>query len=84
STMTRFATAQSLVSKLAPRVTDPVRRAQMVLESRHGLPVPISRYRNPDPSSSTLAGIIMDLTHNRFILSQGAPHQSEWITRPGV
>jgi isopenicillin-N N-acyltransferase-like protein len=84
STMTRFATAQRLLSELEPRVSDPVHRAQRVLESRHELPVPISRDRNPDPSSSTLAGIIMDLTRNRFILTQGPPHRSEWITRPGV
>ena len=53
-------------------------------ESRADLPYPISRHHNPDPSSSTLAGIIMDLTHNRFILTKGAPHRSVWVDTPGV
>jgi isopenicillin-N N-acyltransferase-like protein len=84
STMTRFATAEKLMADLEPTVADPVRRAQIILESRDKLPYPISREHNPDPSSSTLAGIIMDLTRNRFILTNGAPHRSEWIDRPGV
>ncbi len=84
STMTRYATAQRLAAELEPTETDPVRRAQSVLESRDELPYPISRDRNPDPSSSTLAGIVMDLTGNRFILTRGAPHLAEWIVRPGA
>ena len=82
--MTRFSTAQMLVADLESSVADPVRRAQIVLESRAKLPYPISREHNPDPSSSTLAGIIMDLTRNRFILTKGAPHTSEWVDLPGV
>jgi isopenicillin-N N-acyltransferase-like protein len=84
STMTRFATAEKLVADLEPTVADPVRRAQTVLESRAELPYPISREHNPDPSSSTLAGIIMDLTRNSFILTKGAPHRNEWVDLPGV
>ena len=84
STMTRLATAQKLMAELRPSVADPVRRAKIILESRDGLPYPISRDHNPDPSSSTLAGIIMDLTRNRFILTHGAPHRNEWIDLPGV
>jgi isopenicillin-N N-acyltransferase-like protein len=84
STMTRFATAEKLLADLEPTVADPVRRAQMVLESRAELPYPISREHNPDPSSSTLAGIIMDLTRNRFLLTKGAPHNSVWVDLPGV
>jgi isopenicillin-N N-acyltransferase-like protein len=84
STMTRFATARKLAADLRPTVPDPVRRARIVLESRHNLPYPISRVHNPDPSSSTLAGIIMDLTHNRLILTRGAPHRNEWVDLPGV
>ena len=84
STMTRLATAQELAAELQPTVADPVRRAQVVLESRAKLPYPISREHNPDPSSSTLAGIIMDLTRNRFILTKGAPHRGEWVDLPGV
>lgn len=84
STMTRFATAQKLLADLEPTVADPVRRAQIVLSSRDELPYPISRERNPDPSTSTLAGIIMDLTRNRLILTNGAPHRSEWVDLPGV
>ena len=82
--MTRFATAEKLVADLEPTVADPVRRAQIILESRDKLPYPISREHNPDPSSSTLAGIIMDLTRNRFIPTNGAPHRSEWVDRPGA
>ncbi len=84
STMTRLATAQRLSAELEPTVTDPVERAQRVLASRDELPYPISRDRNPDPSSSTLAGIIMDLSRNRFILTAGPPHKSAWVERPGV
>jgi isopenicillin-N N-acyltransferase-like protein len=84
STMKRLAMAQRLVSALQQSEPDPVRRAQIVLESRHNLPYPISRQHNPDPSSSTLAGIIMDLTRNRLILTKGAPHTSQWVELAGV
>jgi hypothetical protein len=84
STMKRYATATRLVSELEATEPDPVQRARTVLESRAELPYPISRFRNPDPSSSTLAGIIMDLSGNRFILTNGPPHLGEWVTRPGV
>ena len=32
----------------------------------------------------SLAGIVMDLTRNRFILTNGAPHASDWVHLPGV
>jgi isopenicillin-N N-acyltransferase-like protein len=83
STMTRQANAERLAAELS-EIRDPVRRAERILESRDGLPYPISRHHNPDPDSSTLAGIVMDLTRNRFILAQGAPHRSVWIDRPGT
>jgi hypothetical protein len=38
----------------------------------------------PDGSIATLAGVIMDLTRNRFILTEGPPHENPWIERPGV
>ncbi len=84
STMNRMARAEALAAELATTTTDPVRRAQAILESRADLPYPISRHHNPDPSSSTLAGIIMDLTHDRFILTGGAPHMYPWIDLPGI
>lgn len=84
STMKRFDRARDLLGRLRTREPDPVTRAQRVLESRADLPYPISRHHNPDPSTSTLAGIIMDLTGNRFILTKGAPHRSEWVDLPGV
>ena len=84
STMKRQARAEQLAARFAAEIPDPVRRAQRVLESRADLPYPISRFHNPDVDSSTLAGIVMDLTHNRFILTRGAPHMSEWVERPGV
>lgn len=84
STMKRLATGQRLAGELKDREDDPVRRAQTVLESRHDLPYPISREHNPDPETSTLAGIIMDLTRNHLILTKGAPHNSEWVHLPGI
>jgi isopenicillin-N N-acyltransferase-like protein len=84
STMKRYAKASELVVALKATEPDPVVRAQRVLESRANLPYPISRHRNPDPSSSTLAGIIMDLTNNRFIVANGAPHMSTWVELAGV
>ncbi len=84
STMTRFATAERLVRELDGSIEDPVRRAQQVLESRDGLPFPISRHHNPDPSSSTLAGIIMDLGRNRMLLTRGAPHMAAWVELDGI
>jgi isopenicillin-N N-acyltransferase-like protein len=84
STMKRYARAEGLLAELGESEPDPVERAKRVLESRADLPYPISRHHNPDPSSSTLAGIIMDLTGNRLILTRGAPHLSEWVERPGV
>jgi hypothetical protein len=82
--MKRLEMARLLTTVLKDREPDPVRRAQIVLESRHNLPYPISREHNPGPSSSTLAGIIMDLTRNRLTLTKGAPHNSEWVRLPGV
>lgn len=84
STMLRYARATRLASDLERIVPDPVQRAKRVLESRRDLPYPISRHHNPDPDSSTLAGIVMDLTRNRFILTRGAPHRSDWVELPGV
>ena len=84
STMNRMTRAEALAAELEPTMTDPVRRAQTILESRADLPYPISRHHNPDPSSSTLAGIVMDLTRNRFILTGGAPHLNNWVDLPGV
>jgi len=83
STMKRLAMAEKLAGELKEQ-PDPVRRMKRVLESRENLPYPISRQENPTPFSSTLAGVIMDLTRNRFILTNGAPHMSSWIKRPGV
>ena len=84
STMTRYTSAQLLSSVAELKETDPVTRMEQVLVSREGLPYPISRDPDPDPSISTLAGIIMDLTRNRFILTNGSPHENAWIERPGV
>lgn len=84
STMKRMAMAQQLLRELKESEADPVRRAQIVLESRHNLPYPISREHNPDPSTSTLAGIVMDLTRNRLFLTHGAPHNSEWVHMRGI
>lgn len=84
STMGRYQTAVRLAGELHEREPDPARRAEAILESRHGLPYPISRYRNPDPSSSTLAGIIMDLTDNRLLLTGGAPHREPWVELDGA
>lgn len=84
STSKRLARARALAEELAPTVVDPVLRAEKVLESRADLPYPISRDHNPDPSSSTLAGIVMDLTRDRFILTGGAPHLHPWVDLPGI
>lgn len=83
SSTIRYADAVRLAEELES-VRDPVVRAQRILESRDGLPYPISRHHNPDPDSSTLAGIVMDLSGNRFILARGAPHRSHWVDGPGI
>jgi len=84
STMIRYATAERLATELEESLKDPVQRAQKILQSRDRRPFCISRQRIPGIASATLAGIIMDLTHNRFILARGAPHRSEWHDLPGV
>lgn len=84
STMTRYATATELAARLEASVSDPVERAQEILQSRDGLPFCISRQALPGESVATLAGVIMDLTHNRFILTRGAPHNGQWQDRPGI
>ncbi len=84
STMTRYASAQILSRIAAQREADPVARLQGVLVSREGLPYPISRDSGSDASTATLAGIVMDLTRNRLILSAGPPHANPWVVRPGV
>jgi isopenicillin-N N-acyltransferase-like protein len=84
STMTRYAEAQVLAGIAEQHESDPVIRMEEVLVSRDGLPYPISRDQDADPSISSLAGVIMDLTRNRFILTDGPPHENPWIERPGV
>ena len=84
STTKRYNRAVMRATELAATEADPARRAQAILECRDDLPYPISRYGNPDPSSSTLAGIVMDLTRNRFVLTRGAPHMNQWVDTPGV
>jgi isopenicillin-N N-acyltransferase-like protein len=84
STMARYATAQRLATELEPTLSDPVRRAQEILQSRDGQPFCISRQRIPGIASATLAGIVMDLTRNRFILARGAPHGNAWRGLPGI
>jgi hypothetical protein len=84
STMARYASAQLLSSVAELEEADPVTRMEQVLVSREGLPYPISRDPDPEGSIATLAGVIMDLTRNRFILTDGPPHESPWIERPGV
>jgi isopenicillin-N N-acyltransferase-like protein len=84
STMNRYRRAETIAEALEASEPDPVRRMEQVLVCREDLPYPISRDRNPDPSSSTLAGIIMDLTRDRLLLTAGPPHKSPWIERPGV
>ena len=83
STTKRYARACELAEALSS-IPDPVRRMQRVLESREDLPYPISRDGNPDPGSSSLAGIVMDLTANRFIVTPGPPHRNRWVDLPGA
>jgi isopenicillin-N N-acyltransferase-like protein len=84
STMARYASARILSSVAELEEADPVLRMEHVLVSREGLPYPISRDSDPDGSIATLAGVIMDLTRNHFIVSDGPPHENPWIERPGV
>jgi isopenicillin-N N-acyltransferase-like protein len=84
STMNRYTRARKQAKQLENVEPDPVKRMQKILVSRQGLPYPISRKGNPDPSDTTLAGIIMDLTRNHLILTVGPPHENPWIVQPGV
>jgi isopenicillin-N N-acyltransferase-like protein len=84
STMTRYAAAQVLSSIAEQKETDPVTMMKEVLVSRESLPYPISRDQDADASLSSLAGVVMDLTRNRLILTNGPPHENPWIDRPGV
>jgi hypothetical protein len=82
--MMRYATATELAAELRPSVSDPAQRAQLILQSRDNQPFCISRQSIPGVASATLAGIVMDLTRNRFILARGAPHRDAWRDLPGV
>jgi isopenicillin-N N-acyltransferase-like protein len=84
STMTRCASAQILDRIAELHEADPVARLEGVLVSREGMPYPISRDSGSDASTATLAGVVMDLTGNRLILTAGPPHANPWIGRPGV
>jgi isopenicillin-N N-acyltransferase-like protein len=84
STMTRCASAQILDRIAELHEADPVARLEGVLVSREGMPYPISRDSGSDASTATLAGVVMDLTGNRLILTAGPPHANPWIERPGV
>lgn len=84
STINRFNTATGMAEELEKTEPDPVKRIQRILSSRKGIPYCISRKGNPDPSSTTLSGIIMDLSRNRLILTSGPPHENPWIPRPGT
>jgi isopenicillin-N N-acyltransferase-like protein len=84
STMNRYRRARRIAAQLEHSEPDPVKRMKRVLVSRTDLPYPISRKGNPDPTSTTVAGIIMDLTGNRMVLTAGPPHENPWVIRPGV
>jgi hypothetical protein len=84
STMPRCASAQIFDCIAELHEADPVARMEGVLVSREGMPYPISRDSGSDASTATLAGVVMDLTGNRLILTAGPPHANPWIERPGV
>ena len=84
STLNRNATATRLASTLGKKYADPVARMKKILTCREGAPYSVSKSSAPDSPSRTLAGIVMDLTHNRLHLVAGRPHKGRWINRPGV
>jgi len=84
STMNRNEVAEKLARRLGPQMLDPSRQMTRVLASREGAPYSVSKTSAPDSPSMTLAGIVMDLSRNRLLLTAGGPHQHRWVVRPGV
>jgi isopenicillin-N N-acyltransferase-like protein len=84
STTNRDTQATKLARQLARRVKDPAARMKRVLASTEGTPYAVSKVGAPDSPSTTLAGIVMDLTRNRLHVVAGPPHKGRWVVRPGV
>jgi len=84
STTGRLTTARKIVKINKNREISGAGLMKKVLTSRSNLPYPISRKGNPDPDSTTLAGVIMDLSRNRILITGGPPHENPWISSDGV
>jgi isopenicillin-N N-acyltransferase-like protein len=83
STTNRDTVATSLARRLGPKIPDPVKRMKRILSSTEGSPYGVSKIGAPDSPTTTLAGIVMDLSRNRLHLVAGLPHRGRWVTRRG-
>jgi isopenicillin-N N-acyltransferase-like protein len=84
STTNRYETGYSLLDSIDHKEADPVETMKKVLELREGAPYSVSRSPAPGSQSSTIAGIVMDLSRNFFYLAPGSPHENPWVTYPGA
>ncbi len=84
STMNRARQAARLTRELSSDLADPAEAMKRMLKDRTGAPYSISRTPGAESKSATLAGIVMDLTGNRFHLCQGPTHEHQFVDLPGA
>ena len=84
STTIRYKTGYALLDSIDLKVSDPIETMKKVLELREGAPYSVSRSPAPKSQSTTIAGIVMDLSRNKLYLAPGSPHENPWAAYPGV
>jgi len=84
STTNRYETGYALLDSIDHQESDPVETMKQVLELREGAPYSVSRSPAPRSQSTTIAGIVMDLSRNVLYIAPGSPHEHPWTSYPGA
>ena len=84
STTNRYKTGYTILDSIDHKESDPVETMKKVLELREGAPYSVSRSPAPGSQSTTIAGIVMDLSRNILYLAPGSPHENPWTVYPGT
>ena len=84
SSNNRYKTGYKKLDSLNISNLDPVKSIKKVLSLREGAPHSISRSKAKDSQSTTIAGVIMDLTGNNLYIASGSPHKYPWVKLKGI
>lgn len=84
STENRYATGYDYLSHMDLQTVPPVEAVKQVLKLRKGAPYSVSRSPARRSTSTTIAGIIMDLGRDTFYIAAGSPHENPWVKHGGT